>query len=288
VRWLPLLLLVGCVEASPPFAVGDDDDATDEGEPRVPLETRGILGLWYWEFPDPSTGAFAAGAMFSASFEDVFAEGTQGVGGVDFAAPEAVDACARTVWTADEAEVDGGLPADSVRLSAGPLTVTSPTWAETLAYDPVEGRYLLELNPDLTMHTQTEYAVQADGAAFPGFDESSVLHVPLALTLTVPASDEAFDLPAGNFEIEWVGGSEERVWIELHTEQPRPEGNVLIACDAWNDGAFAIPAELLTAFPSGAAVRLLVHQPVSASFEVSGRLVDVGATATAESLGVAP
>ncbi len=282
--------LVGCPQApgdgswDRQWPDDDDDDLPDGEDPQ----RRGTLGLWYWEFPDKQTGEFRRGAMFSASFEDVLDAGQPGTGGVVHEPPDGDDACARTVWTAAEAEVTGGVAPTVQRLEAGPLTVTSPTWSVAAPWQADEARYYLELNPDLTMHTGVEYALTATGGGFPAFEQPTVLHVPAALTLTSPATDESWVLPDGDFPFTWVGGSEERVWIELHTDEARDQGNVLVACNAWNDGAFTIPAALLDAFPPGAAVRLHVHQPVSTTFAVGDAVVDVGSTASAQTLGAAP
>lgn len=289
-----LLILAGCVDAPGRFASGEVVDPTPapEGEdrevPREVLQTLGRVGIWSWELPNPD-GSMRATAHFSAHFWQVFDYGEPTQGGVSVASPDGPERCAATTWTAEEAQTTGGVPAQTADLSAGALRLGGPSW-ELTAQPILDGErvgYGVELNPDHPIDPDAPYALEADGATFPAFVNEALLRVPEPLHLLEPTTEGRFELGVDDLRLSWEGGSDPEIWIELHTEHALAEGNNQVTCRADNDGDFTIDGALLTGFPPGAAVRLVIGQPRSGWFEVDGRRVDTGSGAAAEALGTA-
>jgi hypothetical protein len=285
---LPLLplLLTACAPPPDGFPRGAASDDVDEPAP-VALETAGSVGIFAWREPDPA-GGVAAGAQFSASFWSVVDPGDPGEGGVTIAPPSDVDACALTLWTAEDAEVVGATPAVRQELLAGAITLSGPSWSAEVLPNANDGAttYYFELDPDHVIDFDSTYSVAAPGGTFPGFDVPDAIALPADLWLLAPASDAWFALDGGDWALAWQGGSEEELWIELANEAPHPTDNVQITCRAANDGAFTIPAALMAQVPEGVELRLTLDQPVSSSFQVNGLTVGVGATASAQALGM--
>jgi hypothetical protein len=88
----------------------------------------------------------------------------------------------------------------------------------------------------------------------------------------------------GGLELEWAGGSEETLWLELHNETVLTTGNAQVTCEIVNDGAFVVPAELIAQLPPD-SIRLILGQPVSGVIEVDGYQVGIGSTSSAEARG---
>ncbi len=295
------LLLTACppTDEELGFAEADDDDATPDDDDVIPaddddgddgLGPGGSFGVWYWELPDPSGSGYQAVSGFNASFHDTLATGEAGVGGVDWGSPADVDECAITTWDAADTTVSGGIPAETEEMDAGVITFTSPNWTVDLEpWDHVgPSQYYFELNPVYDVHFEEFYAVSATGSDFPAFDSVTDLLIPAALHLTAPEASEYFEVPEGDFEVTWDGGSLDEIWIEFHTSDDLTFDNVAINCRADNDGVFSIPGDMTAQFPPGERLTLILHQPRSETFVVDGYELGVGSSASAQSNGERP
>jgi len=297
---LLVLILAACADlGSDPFSRGDpdvlddddlagddDDEATDDDDDDVALETAGSVALHCFEFPDDDW-VIVRRCRFEASFWRLLERGEPGTGGVSITSPAGPDTCALTVWDEADTVVEGGTPSRTDAMSAGELTLTDASWAAPLPPDD-DGAgsitYALELDGDHPAHFGEPYAVEAEGEEFPPFDSSDTLRLPGAIHLAEPAPTESFSLPDGDLAVRWGGASEPTVWLELHNETVLTTGNAQITCEVVNDGAFDVPADLVAQLPPD-ALRLVLGQPVSGSFEVGGFAVGVGSGSSVEARG---
>ncbi len=270
---------------------GDDDDATgelDDDDDAVPLETGGSFGLWCYRYPDADWEVVSR-CRFDGSFWHLLDEGTPGnqTGGVSIAAPAGIDACALTVWDEEDTVVQGdpGEPARYDSVSAGTITLSNGA-AWSIDLEPAVGdAYSFELDGDHPPAYDASYDVVAAGEEFPAF--GAAVYVPGALVLESPATDERFELTDGDLVVEWGGGTQEQLLLEIHNVDPLTTGNAQITCNVANDGAFTVPGAMVAQLPP-TPIQLVLHQPWNGSVDVGEVTVGIGSTATAEARGDGP
>ena len=298
-------LLLGCPDLTPvdSFARSedaaddsnddDDDDSNGDDDDSAlgpALETLGSVSLACWEFPD-ADGHATSGCQFGASFWALIERGEPGSGGVSYVSPSGADTCAVTLFSEADTAAEGGSPDLTAALSAGTLSLGSVLWDVDL--EPVDRRdgelgYYLDLEPELEVPLGGSFDLAASGAQFPGFEAPAALFLPAAIQLLSPPTGGLFELQAGDLEITWAGGSEDRLWLEFFNETLLVAGNAQITCDVVNDGSFVLPSELLDQLPDGDSLRLILSQTWSGELEVDGLGVGLGSSTSVQARAQAP
>ena len=101
-----------------------------------------------------------------------------------------------------------------------------------------------------------DLSVDIAGADFPGFDAVPVAGVD-PLTVSVPSDDEGV---AADTRFRWEAGAGDpggaRVEIELEFDDADDGDDIDVTCSALDDGAFALPEDVLERLPAGATAEI--------------------------------
>ncbi len=260
-------------------AVGDDDDDIwdDDDDTFVPDVFNGSVTISHYRMPD-GMGGILESAYFGALFYDVVVEPS---GTLEFAMPAGTDDCAITLYDLDD--LYGGNQGEYAYLDAGSLIVVWPGGNPfTVHPETVQG--LVSYQQELAMGSQLvfgqQYEVDSSGGDLSAFH--AALRMPQELSLTSPLPGETFQL-GGALDVQWGGGDVDDVWIYLSSSDGFEFG--YIACQAANDGTFAVPGNLVNQLPAGAATFSL-SQSMFHYQEVDGRWIYLAGMTSLSATGV--
>ncbi len=264
------LALSGCPADEPGGGGGDDDD-DDSANPGddddfigddddFHAETEGTVSLMY-----SNANGMDFGVNFGAGFNTIVTPATPGY---MTNLPVGMDDCALTHFTQEE--LLGGDPGEYISESAGTITLSGGGINLDIEPQNQQGTIVYaEMFPTNQFQFSTDYSVTAAGDEFPAF--SGTLPMTSQLTLVTPEPQGMFQLPGGDFLIEWSGydGSDAAI---IMTFVDQDQNGAAIFCIVNNDGSFTVPGNLIDQFPAGSG-SMMVEQYTWEHISAGGRTV---------------